>query len=265
MTDSGDGSWGRSEARRESDSPGAAGPNAGLPATPAAESALVGFMTGGLPGLLGALDARDGASFEDDVEDPEALRQAEDAVAREARGTAPRPGRGTAPIDESWTAVATQVTPGDTAGLDIVVLALESEGVDCGWDPYDPRDTVNFLPPSAGMTARKPFSVTVPVSQVPRAREVLYGDPPDGVTYVWPTLGSATQASARSSDADLGFSSDRVSKRRTSKDGVPLSDNERFRRMAGGGPSVAAATVLVFVVVGTLIGVVAVIVSVLRR
>jgi hypothetical protein len=265
MTDSGDGFWGRSEGGREPDSSGAAGPNAGLPATPAAESALVGFITGGLPGLLGALDARAGASFEDDVEDPEALRRAEDAVKRDARGTAPRPGRGAAPIDESWAAVATQVTPGDTAGLDDVMRALESEGVDCGWDPYDPRDTVNFLPPTAGMTARKLFSVTVPVSQVPRAREALYGDPPDGVTYVWPAPGSATQASTRSSDADFGFSSDGASKRRRSEDGVPLSDNERFQRMASRSPSVAAAIVLVFVVVGTLIGVGAVLFSVLKR
>jgi hypothetical protein len=237
----------------------------GRPLTPRAESALVAFATGGLPGLLGSLSG--GASFEDDVDDPEALRRAEDAVARQSREPARRPGPDARPIDEPWAAVATQVTIGDTAGLDDVVRALESDGIDSGWDPYDPRDTVNFMPPSAGMTARRPFSITVPESQVPRARECLYGAPPQGVTYMFPTMGAASVPPREETpaDADFGFAPSPAGARRVSKDGVPLSDNERLQRMAGGGPSIAALIVLMLVIVGTLIGVGGVLLSMPNR
>lgn len=238
------------------------------PITPPAESALVGFMTGGLPGLLRSLDTQ-GASFENDVEDPEALRRAEDAVAHQSRegqkvtgnrSPAPRP------IDEPWTPVATQMAPGDNAGLDDVVRSLESDGVDFGWDPYDPRDVVNFMPPSAGLTARKLFSVMVPVSQVGRARESLYGDPPAGVTYVWQTAGPASALPVETAGLgqDRGFVPSPVPKRQMSKDGIPLSDNERFARMARGGPSVAVMIVIVFIVVGTLLAVGGVLLTVLN-
>ena len=238
------------------------------PITPHAETALVGFMTGGLPGLLRSLDAQ-GASFEDDVDDPEALRRAEDAVARQSRegqevtgNRAPAP----RPIDEPWTPVATQMAPGDNAGLDDVVRSLESDGVDFGWDPYDPRDVVNFMPPSAGLTARKLFSVMVPVSQVGRARESLYWDPPDGVTYVWQTAGPvpARLVETPAADQDFSLGSSPAPKRQTSKDGIPLSDNERFARMASGGPSVAVMIVIVFIVVGTLLAVGGVLLTVLN-
>jgi hypothetical protein len=236
--------------------------------TPRAETALVGFMTGGLPGLLRSLDS-EGASFENDVDDPEALRRAEDAVARQSRdgqdvtgNRAPAP----RPIDEPWAPVATQMSPGNTAGLDDVVRALESDGVDFGWDPYDPRDVVNFMPPSAGLTARKLFSVVVPVSQVGRARESLYGDPPAGVTYAWQTAGpvSARPVETPASDQDFDFGSSPAPKRQMSKDGIPLSDNDRFARMASGGPSAAVMIVIVFIVVGTLLAVGGVLLTVLN-
>lgn len=231
----------------------------GRPLTPRAESAVGAFLTGALPGLLGALDT--GESSDDDIEDPEALRRAEDAVAHESRETVPRPGPASRRIDEPWTAVAMQVTPGDSAGLEDVVRALESEGIDIGWDPYDPRDAVSFTPPLVGVNARKLFTIQVPVSQVPLARECLYGDPPLGVTYVLP---STTAASAPSSaDADYGFGSSKTPKKRMSKDGIPLSDNERFERMASGGPPFlvwfaagVAAVGIVIAIIGALVNLV---------
>ena len=234
----------------------------GRPLTPRAESALGAFLTGGLPGLLGALDTRE--SSDDDIEDPEALRRAEDAVARESRETAPRPRPASRRIDEPWTAVAMQVTPGDSAGLEDVVRALGSEGIDIGWDPYDPRDTVSFTAPVVGVTARKLFSIQVPVSQVPRARECLYGAPPQGVTYLVPAAGAGsaapTDAASLDSDADYGFESSPPPSRQVSKDGFPLSDNRRLERMAGDGPSVlvmviAAVTMVsvLVIIIGTLI------------
>jgi len=234
----------------------------GRPLTPRAESAVGAFLTGGLPGLLGALDT--GESSDDDIEDPEALRRAEDAVAHESRETVPRSGPASRRIDEPWTAVAMQVTPGDSAGLEDVVRALESEGIDIGWDPYDPRDTVSFTAPVVGVTARKVFSILVPVSQVPRARECLYGTPPQGVTYVFPTEGAgpaaAEGAASVGPDADYGFESSPARTRQLSKDGIPLSDNRRLERTAGDGPSVlvmvivAVTTVSVLIIIiGTLI------------
>jgi hypothetical protein len=131
---------------------------------------------------------------------------------------------------------------------------LESDGIDCGWDPYDPRDTVNFLPPSAGLTARKLFSVVVPASQAARAHDTLGGDPPQGVSYPWAGFGapSARVGASAASDADFaGLDTGRP----TSKDGIPLSDNVRFARMADGSPSIAMIIGVVFAVVGLVIAV----------
>lgn len=212
--------------------------------TPAAGSALVGFMTGGLPGLLEALDAREGASFEDDVEDPEALRRAEAAVMGHERAET----EDRKPIDEPWTVVATQESPGDTLGLEDVVRALESEGVDCGWEPYDPRDTVNFLPPNAGLTSRKLFAVTVPESQGPKARDVLYGTPPAGVTYAWSAPGASAEVRAAISQAGgAGFHPAQVPSPVTSAD-PGLSDNRRLEHLAGGGTPAGIAVAGIAVV-----------------
>ena len=221
----------------------------GRPLTPAAETGLGAFMTGGLPGLLRSLDT--GAASADDIDDPEALRLAEDAVARGSRVPAKSPGPVSRPIDGPWTSVAMQVDPNDSAGLDDVAQALESDGIDFGWDPYDPRDAVNFGPPNAGLTARKLFSIQVPVSQVPRARECLYGDPPQGVTYVFPT--TANTPAPSSTDADYGFASSDAPSRRMTKDGIPLSDNQRLQRMAGGGTSILVKIIFAIVAVSVVV------------
>lgn len=218
------------------------GPAEGL-VTPAAGSALMGFMTGGLPGLLEALDVGGSSSPDDDVEDPEALRKAEEAVAR-----CESPARaGGDPIDEPWITVATQDSANDIAGLDDVLRALRADGVDAGWDPYDPRDVVNFMPPSAGLTARKLFSVVVPVSQASRARDTLYGMPPQGVTYAWsdPARASAfdappdvrdTLSVSSSTDSDDGFETEaRPAATPVTSADPRMSDNRRLEALAQGG------------------------------
>jgi len=167
-------------------------------------SALEGLITGGLPGMLRALDTN--PDYDPDtgpeIDDPDALARAEAAVRGEdasegGLGDAPR----LRPIDEDMTRIATQTVTGQYSGLEDVVRALESEGIDCGWDPYDPRDLVGFTPPGVGTGVMKLFAVVVPVSQVERARECLYGEPPQGVTYAWP----ATHAVAASGEVDTGY------------------------------------------------------------
>jgi hypothetical protein len=169
-------------------------------------SAIEGLVTGGLPGMLRALDTN--PDYDPDngpgIDDPEALRRAEDAV----RGVdASEHGLGDQPrvrlIDEDMTPVATQTVMGQYAGLEDVIRALESEGIDCGWDPNDPRDTVGFTPPGVGMGTQKLFAVVVPVSEVGRARQVLYGEPPQGVKYAWPSTGDARPS--EEVDAGYGF------------------------------------------------------------
>lgn len=183
----------------------------------------------------------DGASFESDVDDPEALRRAEDAVA--GRGTkSPRAGGpGVGRIDGAWTTIAAQVVPGESAGLEDVVRALESEGVDFGWDPYDPRDSVSFGPPQATTAVRKLFSVMVPQSQVVRAREVLYGEAPQGVTYVWPAEPAtfAESAGPTASDDEFDVVPSRAVAGPKTRDGMSLSDNERMAHLAGGADTMA--------------------------
>jgi hypothetical protein len=251
--------WGSAgQDRGESPEQGGAAPDDGM-VTPGAQTALVGFMTGGLPGLLGALDARGGASFEDDVEDPEALRRAEEAVSGRPTPAAV----GGEPIDESWSVVATQDSASDSTGLDDVARSLESDGIDHGWDPYDPRDTVNFLPPSAGLTARKLFSIVVPRSQFARARESLYGAPPQGVTYAWSdtrigaavgavSVTGATAGPGAAADSDAGFDSGiRATPAPTGPADPRLSDNQRLERLSGGGmPSGVVIVVLAFLLIG---------------
>jgi hypothetical protein len=158
-----------------------------------------------------------------------------------------------------------QLTPNDSAGLEDVVRALESDGIDFGWDPYDPRDTVNFMPPNAGLTARKLFSIQVPVSQVPRARECLYGDPPQGVTYVWPAprASSAAPGGEAPTDGDFGFAPSATPKRQLSKEGIPLSDNERLQRMAGGGPSILVMIVVALVALSIMVGIIGALITLL--
>jgi hypothetical protein len=183
----------------------------------------------------------EGASFESDVDDPEALRRAEDDVAGRAPARPRAGGPGAARIDETWTTIAAQVVPGESAGLEDVARALESEDVDFGWDPYDPRDSVNFLPPQMTGSVRKLFSVMVPESQVARAREVLYGEPPQGVTYMWPAEPATFTAAGGSTRSDDEFDAvpSRAAAAAMTRDGKMLSDNARMARMAGGDDAMA--------------------------
>lgn len=231
--------------------PDATGGDAAL--TQGATTALVGFLTGGLPGLLETLDAGSAESLDEGVDDPAALHRAEEAV---SHWDTPADGiGGKKPSDEPWTTVATQVSPGDTIGLEDVVRSLESDGIDCGWDPYDPRETVNFLPPNAGLTARKPFAIAVPASQLARARESLYGTPPDGVTYAWSRTAPSDFASdspdsvdaSAADDRGFDFASSGAPKPTAVRGGAPLSDNDFLARSARAG--MPAGTVIGVVVV----------------
>ena len=93
------------------------------------------------------------------------------------------------------------------------------------------------MPP--GMSARV-YSLQVPASQAAKAREVLYGVAPQGVTYGWAPEPKPTSAlDAGPSDADYGFA--RAGTPPTPRIGDPtISDNQRLQSMAAGGPSGAA-------------------------
>jgi hypothetical protein len=230
-------------------------------------SAIEGLVTGGLPGMLRALDMNPAYDPDDGpgIDDPEALRRAEDAVrgvdaSEGGLGDQPR----VRPIDEDMARIATQTVTGQYAGLEDVIRALESEGIDCGWDPNDPRDTVGFTPPGVGMGTQKLFAVVVPVSEVGRARQVLCGEPPQGVRYAWPP----TAVFRPSEEVDVGYgfpdapSPTTVGMPAPSVPDVPfphatpitgfrtsLSDNETLEDMAeprasGGGVAVALLGVL---------------------
>jgi hypothetical protein len=221
-----------------------------------ASAVLQGLATGGLMGMLVSVDEEEDSS-EPDVEDPEALRKAEEAV---SHWETPFDERRT-PSNEDWTAVARQRASGDNAGLEDVLRALESEGIDCGWDPYDPRDTVNFGPPKGGFTASPLFAVVVPVSQIDRARTCLCGAPPLGVDYTWESADTAIAEAARRSmpperderDALMGPSEDRLASHAEAPryaeapdlaTGAPtpvtgysptLSDNDHLEHLVSGG------------------------------
>jgi len=181
-----------------------------------APTPLQGFMSGGLAGFLTAFEAE--VTRDDSVEDPEALRLAEEAVA--AGG--PMPAGPGAPIDGAWAVVARQ-TGTLIVGLDEVARTLEAEGVPIGWDPYDPRESVAFLPPGIG-TGPKTYALIVPESQLSRSREILEDVAPQGVTYSWDS-GSGPETPEASAPG-----------------GPLLSDNERLQRLASGGaPGVGIA------------------------
>ena len=114
-----------------------------------------------------------------DIEDPEALRRAEEAVAHEDEG----PMGPQLVSDELWVTVATEVeSGGGERGLQDVVLALQSEGIDFGWDPRDPLEPVND--PVAGLMGQRPtYSVLVPESELGHALQVLEGVRPANVRY----------------------------------------------------------------------------------
>ena len=185
-------------------------------------------------------------SADDFVDDPEALRRAEQAVSHMGEDPAEGPRK---PIDEDYVVVAKQLQPGDNVGLDDVVRALESDDVDFGWDPYDPRDTVNFMPPNAGLTARKLFSVTVPASEFARARETLYGAPPQGVTYAWDDSAIPPEPSGSDFASDArGVPTPMGGAPGSSGFDPTLSDNARLAGLTGAGLPAGAVIGLVIVV-----------------
>jgi len=195
---------------------------------------------GGLIGLFAGLQAMGEWSDDtEDIEDPGLLRAAEEAVARGGRQqVVSKP-----PIDGAWQTIATHDGPGGLSGLEDVARALDSEGIPVGWDPYEPGDEVGFMPP--GMSARV-YSLQVPASQVTKAKEVLYGVAPQGVTYGWaPEVRPPSPLDPPAGgDAEYGF--DRLASGSAPRTGDPtISDNQRLQRMAGGGPSgVAIALVM---------------------
>lgn len=222
---------------------GNTGPEPGL--TPGAMTALAGFATGGIVGLLASLDHDDEMSFDDSVEDPEALRRAEEAVARDE----PQLQGPQVPIDEDWVVVARQ-TGVVVVGLDEVARSLEAGGVPIGWDPYDPRDSVAFLPPGIG-TGPKSYALVVPESRRSSARRILDSVAPEGVTYAW-----ADSAEPWPAEQEKAFTATPESWAPTAVTSYDrgLSDNERLERLAGSSsPGIAAALVVVLGIVAIVV------------
>jgi hypothetical protein len=164
-------------------------------------------------------------SDEETVEDPEALRRAEEAVARMDE----RPAGGQPGPEGTWVPVASESVPG---GMMIVALTevfdtIEAEGVPVGWDPRDPRE--DGLSPVAN--GKSTYRVMVPEDSLAQVRRALYGVPPDGVEYAWPT-GPAAATSPPVPTPVTGA-------------GTSLSDNAAFARQAeGGGAGVGIALLL---------------------
>ena len=233
--------------------------------------AIEGLVTGGLPGMLRALDMNPAYDPENGpgIDDPEALRRAEDAVrgvgaSEHGLGDRPR----LQPVFEDMTPIAMQTVTGEYAGLEDVIRALESEGIVCGWDPYDPRDLIGFTPPGVGTGTQKLFTVVVPVSEVEAARQCLCGAPPQGVRYAWPS----TTGVRPSDEVDAGYGFPDAPPRGTKAPEVPtvpdmplphatpitgfgtsLSDNETLEDMAeprANGAGVAAALLGVLAAIG---------------
>lgn len=232
--------WGSADEPGVAGSPEPAGGAGSEPAreghlTAGATTVLTGFATGGIVGMLEALEANTWASPDPDVEDPEALARAEAQVAR-----VDRPGRAAAPIDEQWVPVARQVGEALIGGLQDVAMALTASSVPFGWDPFDPREAPSFTPPIMGTRGRT-FAIVVPASEAAKAREALEGLRAEGVTFAWDEAGGpvATQSAPTSPEDEYGFGPSTSADAPDSYDaaGRPLSDNARLERMGAGGPS----------------------------
>jgi hypothetical protein len=205
--------------------------------TPDAHSLLADFAVGGLPGLMRGLQEQ--GDFEDDVDDPEALHRAEEAVAHDK----PMPMDDRAPIDEDWARVAVQDGPGGPAGLQLVAGLLASSGVPFGWDPYDPADAVSFMWPG---TETRVYALQVPVSQLGFARRVLTGAPPEGVRYTLdPGTGQSPAPDDDAGSAPQSFGPTTPTPTPITGYSPALSDNERLERMAGAGRSTTAIALAV--------------------
>jgi hypothetical protein len=176
-------------------------------------------------GLLHGLETSDGP--EDGVDDPEALRRAEEAVAHDDRS----PGGSLEHIDERWASVATGGTGGVPA-LVAIASTLEGAGVPVGWDPYAPSEAVGFMWPG---TETRIYTVQVPVSQLTRARDSLPGSPLPGVTYAWNAVSDAPPVSV--GDAGLSGSASARSSAAGSGADASTSDNRRLEHLSGSRPS----------------------------
>jgi len=218
---------------------GAFGPGDGVDPEgrePGEQGAPPGFGSGGLIGLFAGLRAM--GEWSEGIEDPELLRAAEEAVAHTGRQqTASKPS-----IDEAWQTIATHDGPGGLAGLEDVARALDSEGIPVGWDPYEPAQEVGFMLP--GMSARV-YSLQVPASQAAKAKEVLYGVAPEGVTYGWAPEVRPPSSLDRSAAADAEYGFDRSATGSAPRTGDPtISDNQRLESMARSGPSGVAIALI---------------------
>lgn len=201
---------------------------------------MQGFASGGLMGLLHGLQAM--GETDAGVEDPEALRRAEEAVAQYRPIAA---GAG-APIDEAWVPVARQTGAGGELALQDLARALDSEGVTVGWDPFEPSGAVGFTPPGA---LPRPYVIQVPASEADVARTVLTvvaGVPPQGVAYAWDT---APRPRPGRGGPEYGFASDSDASPAPPAGSPLVSDNERMARLASGrGSGVGVAIVVICVV-----------------
>lgn len=211
------------------------------------QTLLMGLASGGLIGMLTALDTSEDETGDGGVEDPEALRRAEEAVRHDPveRPRGPH-------IDEAWAKVARQYLSDDYVGLMDVAAVLESEGIDFGWDPYDPRQNSGLALPDFGDAVRREYSIGVPESQFARAREALYGVPPHGVIYAWSegAVPSPVPEAALGEGAGSEFASSAPSRPVTAY-GPMVSDNERLERLAGGGlPSGTIALAVIAALLG---------------
>jgi hypothetical protein len=96
------------------------------------------------------------------IDDPEALRRAEQAVAHLEDEPSPW-----VPTDAEWLPVA---IAGGSGGWTLFEVAsvLEAEGIPAHYDPYDPRDSITLpygLPRS--------FQVVVPAQRLDDARRIV--------------------------------------------------------------------------------------------
>lgn len=206
---------------------------------------MQGFASGGLMGLLHGLRAM--GETDAGVEDPEALRRAEEAV---AHGRPLVAGTG-APIDEDWVPVARQTGAGGELALQDLACVLDSEGVTVGWDPFEPSGAVGFTPPGA---LPRPYAIQVPASEADVARTVLTvvaGAPPQGVAYAWDTAPRPRpgRGGPEAAGPEHGFASDSDAPPAPPAGSPLVSDNERMARLASGrGSGVGVAIVVICVV-----------------
>ena len=210
-------------------------------------TSMLGAGGGGLLGLLHGLQAM--GETDEGVDDPEALRRAEEAVAHGRPFVA---GTG-APIDEVWVPVVRQTGAGGELALQDLARVLDSEGVTVGWDPFEPSGAVGFTPPGA---LPRPYVIQVPASEAGVARmalTVVVGAPPKGVAYAWgPEPGLRPERDAeRSGGSGFGFASDSDVRPAPPVVSPLLSDNERMARLAssrGSGVGVAIVVICVLLI-----------------